>query len=326
MAVGILGMGAYVPSGVVDNAKVAEWADVPQDWIEQRTGIGQRRYATDDTPTSALGVAAVRNLMRDYPDALSDVGAIIVATSTPDQPIPATAAILQDAVGLSGVPAWDVNAVCSGFVFAFVQGAALVDAGSMERVLIVAADKYSVLMDRSDERTVSLFGDGAGAVVVGRVPDGYGLRAHRLYTHGEHSALVEVIAGGTRRASDQAARDAGEHLFRMQGRRVREYLISTLPAAIDAVLKDTGLSVAGIDRWVFHQANPRLLEDVATRLGIDPARMPMTGPYLGNTGGASIAITLAHTDAARPLQRGDHVLLGVVGGGMTGAAAVMTWY
>lgn len=333
MAVGILGMGAYLPPDVIDNATVSAWADVTREWIDTRTGIRERRYATSETPTSTLGVQAVRNLMRDDPNALRDVGAIIFATSTPDQPIPATAAILQDALGLSGVPAWDTNAVCSGFLFALVHGAALVqsgalaDAGSMApRVLIVAADKYSALMDRTDARTVSLFGDGAGAVVVGWVPEGYGLLAHRLYTHGEHRALVEVVAGGTRRPSDQAARDAGDHLFRMRGREVRNYLVDTLPVAIETVLEDAGLSASEIDRWVFHQANPRLLTDVARRLGIDLGRVPMTGPYTGNTGGATIPITLAHTDAARPLERGERVLFAAVGGGMNGGAAVLTWY
>lgn len=325
MPAGILAVGAHVPGRVIDNDTISEWTGAPPEWIEERTGITTRRYAAEDERTSDLAHQAVLDLVRTRPDALDDLGAVIVATSTPDQPQPATAAYLQHGLGLSGVPAFDLNAVCSGFLYGLDVASALVER-TPRPVLMVAADKYSSIMARDDRRTVSLFGDGAGAVLVGPVPDGYGLRASRLMAHGEHRELVEVVGGGTRSPLTSDGLAAGEHLFRMRGRDVKQYAIDTLPVAIDDVLAQSGLTTADVDRFVFHQANPRLLEVLAKRLGIDVGRMPLTGPDFGNTGCASIPVTLRRSAAERPLERGERVLFASVGGGMTAGAAVLTWY
>jgi 3-oxoacyl-[acyl-carrier-protein] synthase-3 len=327
VAVGILGIGSHVPDGIIGNATISEWTNTSPQWIVERTGILERRYADRGTTTSALGHAAVGDLVGRHPDALTDLGAVIVATSTPDQPQPATAAILQRELGLSGVAAFDLNAVCSGFVYALTVGSALVgQPGWAPRVLVVAADLYSSIMDRTDRKTVSLFGDGAGAVLLGRVPDGFGLHASRLTAHGEHRELVEVVGGGTRRRLDADALAAGDDRFRMRGRDVRDYALRTLPEIVHDVLDDAGLGLDDIDRFVFHQANPKLLEDLAKALGIDLGRIPLTAPRYGNTGSASIPITLCHSHREQPLRRGERVLFAAVGGGMTAGAAVLTWY
>lgn len=327
MPVGILGFGAHAPADVIDNEVIGSWTGASPEWIEERTGILRRRYARPETRTSDLAHLAVLDLLRARPTAVDEADALIVATSTPDQPQPATAAILQDRIGRTGIPAFDLNAVCSGFLFGLEVATALVERVAGPRtVLLVAADKYSSIMDRRDRRTVSLFGDGAGAVLVGRVPEGYGVHAVRTVTHGQLRELVEVVGGGTRRPLDPEAFAAGEHLFRMQGRQVKAYALETLPPLIDDVLGSSGMTLSDVDRFVFHQANPRLLESLVKSMGIDLGRVEFTAPDFGNTGSASILITLRAAHENRLVVRGERILFAAVGGGMTAGAAVTTWY
>ncbi|MFD6529323.1 3-oxoacyl-ACP synthase III family protein [Streptomyces sp. NPDC060184] len=327
MPVGIIRIGAHVPPDVVDNATVARWSGASPDWTDQRTGIRERRYAADGVATSDLATAAALDALGADREEWPHIDWIALATSTGDRPQPATAALTQDKLGLHGIPAFDVNAVCSGFLFALDIGRALVDRpGGESGALVVAADMYSRIMNRSDRKTVALFGDGAGAAVLGPVPEGYGIHAVKLVTDGDRSGLVGVAAGGTAKALDPQAWEAGEHLFAMDGRAVRDYVLATLPKLVAEVLQESSLELGDIDRVIFHQANTRLLEQCVRDLGIDPARVPMTAPRYGNTGAASIPITLHDAHLRSPLRRGERVLLAGVGGGMTAGAAVMTWY
>jgi 3-oxoacyl-[acyl-carrier-protein] synthase-3 len=328
MPVGILEVGVHVPATVVGNARIGRWADVRQEWVAERTGIRERRYASAGEATSDLAVAAVRDLLARRPGAGRDVGWLIVATATPDQPQPATAAAVQDGLGMDAVAAFDLNAVCSGFVYGLTVGAGLLATQPAQGryALLVGADMFSSVMNRRDRRTVSLFGDGAGAVLLGEVPEGYGLRASRLVSHGRLRSLVEVPAGGTRTPLTARARRAGRHLFRMDGRAVSDYALRVLPEVIGDALADSGLALGDIDRFVFHQPNVRLLEKLTAELGIDPDRVPITARELGNTGAASIPLTLDRTHRERPLRRGERVLLAALGGGMTAAAAVLVWF
>jgi 3-oxoacyl-(acyl-carrier-protein) synthase III len=184
----------------------------------------------------------------------------------------------------------------------------------------------STIMDRRDRRTVSLFGDGAGAALLGHVPDGYGLLVSRLITDGEFHHFVGVEAGGTRRRLTEAGLREGADLLRMNGREVKNYAIGTLGKLVHGVLEDAGLNIADIDRFVMHQANVRLLEAFAADNGVDPAKVMLTAPEYGNTAAASIPITLAATEVQRPFTRGEHVLMAAIGGGMTAAAALLRWY
>ncbi|MGW8725581.1 3-oxoacyl-ACP synthase III family protein [Streptomyces sp. NPDC055808] len=325
--IGIVGLGSYVPPDVVDNAQVAAWSGAEPEWIEERTGIRERHYVTPGTTTSQLAHPAAAAALRGDPDLAENLGVLIVATSTPDQPQPSTAVILQQALGLTNVPAFDVNAVCSGFLYALAVAESLLSHRMAGRHgLVVGADIYSSLMDRTDRRTLSLFGDGAGAVLLGPVPHGYGLRGLDLQAHGEYRDFVEVIAGGTRRPADEAARAAGDHLFRMQGRPVRDYALRTFPKVIANALDQAGLGLHDVDRFILHQANTRLVEACVAELGVDPAKVPLTAPVFGNTAAASIPLTLDSEHRRRPFTRGEHVVLAGVGGGMTAGAAVVTWY
>ncbi|MFJ2828014.1 3-oxoacyl-ACP synthase III family protein [Streptomyces sp. NPDC087263] len=328
MAIGILEVGHYVPDRVVGNSDIADWADVPEEWVTERTGIRERRYAPPGTATSDLGHEAVRALLARRPVAGGDIGCLIVATATPDQPQPATAAVLQDRLGLDGAAAFDVNAVCSGFVYGVAVASGMLSAGSFTGpyALVVAADMFSSVMNRRDRRTVSLFGDGAGAALLGPVPEGYGIRASRLVSHGSLRSLVEVPAGGTRKPLTPQAYRAGEHLFRMDGRAVAQYAVKVLPEVVQDALTTAGIGLDDIDRFIFHQPNVRLLEKLTAELGIDPDRVQVTATEFGNTGAASVPITLRAAQEKRPFRRGERILLAAVGGGMTAAAVVLVWF
>ncbi|WP_026123436.1 3-oxoacyl-ACP synthase III family protein [Nocardiopsis chromatogenes] len=328
MPIGILALGSHVPEEAVDNAQVGEWAGVPEEWLEERTGIRRRRYAPAGEATSDLALHAARDLLERAQATEREIGPLVVATATPDRPQPATAAVVQAGLGTEPGAAFDVNAVCSGFVYALESAAGLLEVrpshGSY--ALVIGADKYSSVMDRGDRRTVGLFGDGAGAALLGAVPEGYGIRATRLVSHGSLHALVEVPAGGTRRPLTPEARRRGEHFFRMEGRQVREYVLRVLPEIVEGTVQDAGLSIGDIDRFIFHQANARLIEKVAAELGADPARVPMTAPEFGNTGAASIPVTMRYSQRRQPFRRGERILLAAVGGGMSAAGAVLLWY
>ncbi|MFG2121834.1 3-oxoacyl-ACP synthase III family protein [Streptomyces sp. NPDC048710] len=328
MAVGVLSIGSHTPDRIVDNQQISEWTGMSAEWVAERTGILERRYAEPGTTTSDLALPAAREALDGLgPEVREQLAALIVATCTPDVPQPSTASILQHKLGLDSLPAFDVNAVCSGFLYGLAVAEGLIATGRQgSYALLVGADMFSTIMDRDDRRTVSLFGDGAGAVLLGQVPDGYGLQSLRLVTNGELNHYVGVEAGGTRTPLDQRARDAGEHFFRMDGRAVRDYALGVLDKLGNEVLDECGLRLDEVDRFVFHQANTRLLETFVERAGIDPERVVYTAPHLGNTVAASVPLTLHAAHRAKPFTRGERVLLASVGGGMTAGAALLNWY
>ncbi|MEU6478139.1 ketoacyl-ACP synthase III [Streptomyces sp. NPDC047017] len=322
---GILCTAGYVPPKVVANEKIGAWTGASERWIEERTGILERRYAPDGMSTSDLAVGAAARLLEETP-AAGEVDALVVATTTPDQPQPATAVFVQARLGLAGIPAFDVNAVCSGFLYGLDLADALLCAHRNWRsVLVIGSDTYSTIMDRADRRTVSLFGDGAGAALVGRVPDGYGIHATALIADGTTSDFVRVEGGGSRRPATTLD-DPDELFFRMNGRAVKEWALQHVPKAVHQALDEAGLSVDDIDRAVFHQGNLRLVHALGDALGIDRGKLACTAQRYGNTAAASIPLTLSESHHNQPLTRGEHVLMASVGGGMTAGASVMTWY
>ncbi|MEU6329032.1 ketoacyl-ACP synthase III [Streptomyces sp. NPDC047049] len=321
MAIGILGLDSYLPDRVVTNAEVADWAGTTEEWIKATTGVEERRYAAAEEATSDLAVAAALKVLDE--ETRGNLAAIVLATSTPDQPQPATAALVQRKLGLPGVPAFDLNAVCSGFLYALTVAEAVLARWSPEaRALVIGADKYSTIMNRADRRTVSLFGDAAGTVVLGRVPDGFGIQAAHLVTDGQYSEMIEVRAGGTRMPDGTPE----ERLFRMNGFTVREYVLNALPKAVRQVLDETGTALGEIDRFVLHQANPYLVESCAAELGVPLEKFPLTCVELGNTAVASVPVTLAAAHRQRPLRRGERILLASVGGGLSTGVVLLTWY
>jgi 3-oxoacyl-[acyl-carrier-protein] synthase-3 len=315
----ISAFGGYVPPDVIDNVKVASWTQKTPEWIVERTGIRERRYAAAGVPVSQLAYQAVLDMVRRYPDALKGITDIIVATSTPDRPQPPTAAILQDMLGLSGVPAFDLNAVCAGWLFGLRLAAAVTD-NQGGKVLLIGVDKYSGIMELVDPATVSLFGDGAGAAVIesGGEPLS-GLRSLVLASHGEYSHYVTVLAGGSEYPNSPDPRD---YRFQMRGKAVKEYVLERLPPLLSQACSQAGVQLKDLGALICHQANVRLLETLAARLGVDSELIPLTATWYGNTGAASLPLTLVAAHDRGLLTPGQPIGLCAVGGGMSLAAGI----
>ncbi|MFI6099309.1 3-oxoacyl-ACP synthase III family protein [Lentzea sp. NPDC051213] len=318
--VGIIGCGSYLPPRVVSNEEVAAAAGVPPGWIEERTGILSRRFADEDQAASDLAAHACAEALEDAGITAADVSVIVLATSTPDSPQPPTACVLQHRIGAHGAAAFDVNAVCSGFVFALDVARRMVADGGF--ALVVGVDVYSRIIDPADRRTAVLFGDGAGAVVLGPSATG-AIHGVRLASFGSHRELIGVPAGGSRIPPSKESLLAGEHYFQMNGRAVREFVKQEVPGAVHDFIGHLPVRADAVRHFIPHQANRIMLGELATEIGLPNARMHETVREFGNTGAASIPVTLA---AARgEIARGDDVLLTAFGGGMALGLALVRW-
>ncbi|MFI6639868.1 3-oxoacyl-ACP synthase III family protein [Streptomyces sp. NPDC050504] len=321
----ILGTGAYVPERIVSNDEVAAAAGVDDAWITGKTGIRERRWAADGQATSDLATAAGRAALRSAGLTADDLSVIVVATSTPDRPQPPTAAYVQQRLGAGGAAAFDVNAVCSGAVFA-LSAAEGVLARTGGHALVIGADVYSRILNRADRRTVILFGDGAGAVVLGASAD-HGPRVRHLALHsfGEHSDLIQVPAGGSRMPVDRTVLDAGLQYFTMDGRGVRDFVGDHLPQLVKGFLHECGVVPDDIGHFVPHQANGAMLDSVFAALELPQATMHRTVTHYANTGAASIPITLDAAARAGAFTAGDLILVAGFGGGMSAGFALVEW-
>ncbi|MFF4604383.1 3-oxoacyl-ACP synthase III family protein [Streptomyces sp. NPDC001339] len=324
-AVAILGTGSYLPSHVVTNDEIGAPAGVDDEWITRKTGIRERRFAKGDEATSDMAVMAARNALEDAGIRAAQLSQIIVATSTPDSPQPATAAHV--AHHLDAPPtaaAFDVNAVCAGFTYALAMAhrMAAADGG---HALVIGADMYSRYTDPADRRTRVLLGDGAGAVVIGPSPGPGRVVATRLLNFSEGLDLVKVPAGGTRLGTSHATLDDRLHYFAMDGRGVVDIVRAKLPGLLSDFLDEAGVSKEDIAHLVPHQGNGMMLRTLEQDLALPRARMHTTVAVYGNTGAASIPVTL--DDAARTgaLRDGGKVLLAAFGGGFTFGLVLIDW-
>ena len=327
-AIGIVGTGSYVPDNVISNEEIAAGAGVTADWIVGKTGIGQRHRAADHEATSDLAAEAARRALRQAGLTADQLSFVVVATSTPDHPQPATASIVQHLIGAGRAAAFDVNAVCSGFLYGLAVGSQLLGAGTDRAPgygLVVGADIYSRILDYSDRRTAVLFGDGAGAVVLGPVPAGLGVVETALIGRGDQHRLIGVRAGGSRTPASPETVAAGDHFFRMDGRAVRGFVHEALPAAVAGLLNQADLRADQVRHFIPHQANGVMLAEVWPELGLPKARLHLTVDQHANTGAASVAITLDTVHRRGALELGDLVLLAGFGGGMNIGAALLRW-
>ncbi|MFH9134323.1 3-oxoacyl-ACP synthase III family protein [Streptomyces sp. NPDC017524] len=314
---GMLGTGSYVPSRVMSNKDISTLSGVSEVAILRKTAIQERRWAEPEEATSDLAVAAARAALEQAGISASELGLIVVATSTPDSPQPATACVVADELGAgNGTAAFDVNSVCSGFTFALTIADQMLAGASADYALVIGADVYSRILSPTDRRTIVLFGDGAGAVVLG--PGGrQRLISTRLASFASARELIGVPGGGSRMpATEQVLRD-GMHYFSMNGRGVAEFVEGEVVPHIQEFLKDNGVSQDDIAHFVPHQANGRLLESMSERLGIPSARMATTVTRYGNTGAASVPITLDQLARSGAVAPGDLTLLAAFGGGMS---------
>ncbi|MEU5691856.1 ketoacyl-ACP synthase III [Actinosynnema sp. NPDC020468] len=323
--IGVVGTGSHLPPTAVGNHEIGAAAGVTDEWITRKTGIRSRRRAAPHEATSDLAAQAARAALAQAgiePDRLSYV---VVATSTPDHPQPATAGIVQHLIGATNAAAFDVNSVCSGFVFALTVASGLLRDRPDRHALVIGADIYSRILDYSDRRTAILFGDGAGAVVLGPVPEGQGLLDTRLTTRGDQHELIGVPAGGSRLPTSAATLAEGSHHFRMDGRGVRRFVEDSLAREVDALLHSASVRPEDIRHFVPHQANGVLLGEVWPTLGLPNATCHLTVEHHGNTGAASIPITLDLANREGLLAEHDLVLLCGFGGGMSVGSSLLSW-
>ncbi|MBY8882376.1 3-oxoacyl-ACP synthase III family protein [Actinacidiphila acidipaludis] len=321
--VAILGTGSYVPERVVSNDEAGAAAGVDDAWITGKTAIARRRWAAGHQATSDLATAAARAALASAGITPADVTVIVVATSTPDRPQPPTAAYVQHNLRATDAAAFDVNAVCSSEVFALSAAEGLL-ARRGGHALVVGADLYSRILNPADRRTVVLFGDGAGAMVLGPGTGGR-IRHLVLHTFGDLADLIQVPGGGSRRPLDGPALADGAQYFTMDGRGVRRFVEDRLPQLTKQFLHEAGVVPDDIAHFIPHQANGVMLDTVFADLALPNAVMHLTLTDLGNTGAASIPITLDHAARTGALHRGDLILLAGFGGGMSAGFALVQW-
>ncbi|WP_329221240.1 ketoacyl-ACP synthase III [Streptomyces sp. NBC_01485] len=314
---GILATGSYVPSRVMTNKDISELAGTSELAILRKTAIRERRWAKPEEATSDLAVAAARTALERAGIGAAELGLIIVATSTPDSPQPATACVVADELGAGhGTAAFDVNSVCSGFTFALSIAERTLADSTADYALVIGADVYSRILSPMDRRTIVLFGDGAGAVVLGP-GGGQRLVSTRLASFASARELIGVPGGGSRMPATQETLREGMQYFSMNGRGVSEFVETQVVPGIEEFLKDNGVSQGDIAHFVPHQANGRLLESMSERLGIPAERMATTVTRYGNTGAASVPITLDQLARSGAVAPGDLTLLAAFGGGMS---------
>ena len=318
----ILGCGGYLPEKVLTNAELSKIVDTSDDWITERTGIRQRHIAAEGELTSDLGIEAARVALERAEVDARDIDLIVLATSTPDNTFPASAVTIQAGLGITDGAAFDVQAVCSGFVFALATADNFLKSGQNKRALVIGSETFSRILDWEDRATCVLFGDGAGAVVIeaqeenGR-DDQPGILGSMLRSDGRHRDKLYVDGG-------PSSTGTVGHL-RMNGREVFRHAVTNISDVIRETLDATGFTAADIDWFVPHQANKRILDGTARKIGLDPEKIVITVADHANTSAASIPLALNQAYEDERLQKGDLVLMEAMGGGFTWGAVLARW-
>jgi 3-oxoacyl-[acyl-carrier-protein] synthase-3 len=318
----ILGCGSYLPGRILSNDELARSVETTDEWIVQRTGIRERHIAAAGELTSELALNAAHAALANARVEASSIDLIVLATSTPDQTFPATAVSLQAGLGITHGAAFDLQAVCSGFVYALSVTDGLLRAGSFKRALVIGAETFSRIVDWNDRTTCVLFGDGAGALVLeaqeqpGK-PGDRGILTTHLRSDGRYKAKLYVDGGPS------STQTVG-HL-RMEGREVFKHAVTMITDVIEDAFKATGYRAGDIDWFVPHQANKRIIDGSAHKLGIAPEKVVITVDRHGNTSAASIPLALADAAADRRIKRGHLILLEAMGGGFTWGSALLRW-
>jgi 3-oxoacyl-[acyl-carrier-protein] synthase-3 len=318
----VIGSGAYMPANIVTNEDLAKRVDTSDEWIRERTGIRQRHIVADGEKTSDLALAAAKAALKDAGITADDLDMVICATTTPDETFPATATIVQAKLGMTRGAAFDLQAVCSGFIYGLSVADNMIRGGQAKTVLLIGAESMSRLLDWTDRTTCVLFGDGAGAVVLqayeGRGDNAdQGILNTRLFSDGRLHDMLYVDGGPS------STRTTG-HL-RMQGKEVFRHAVTNIAAAITASADAAGVAVADIDWFVPHQANQRILDGTGRKLGIPGEKVISTVAMHGNTSAASVPLALETAVRDGRIKRGDLILLEAMGGGFTWGAALIRW-
>lgn len=323
---GILGVGAYAPERILTNHELEKMVDTSSEWIRSRSGITERRIAHEEQATSDLASVAALRALDDAGTAPEEVDLVIVATNTADMLFPATACLVQDRIGISKrAGAFDLSAGCTGFIHALVVGSQFVAAGTCRRVLVIGAETMSRVINWEDRSTCVLFGDGAGAVVLGPAPAGSGILASKLYTDGAGGPHLLFPAGGSRLPASRETLDKKLHYLQMNGREVFKFAVRVIGEAAEEVIAAAGLEKSDIDFFIPHQANIRIIESAAKRLCVSMDKVMINVERYGNTSTASIPLALEEAVHGGRINNGDQVVMVGFGAGLTWGAVVVRW-
>jgi 3-oxoacyl-[acyl-carrier-protein] synthase III len=322
--VSITGIGAHAPARVMKNDELARIVDTSDEWIVERTGIRERRVAGPEEALSDLARPAAEAALRQAGLQASAVDLIIVATVTPDMLFPSTGAILADQLGAKDAAAYDLSAGCTGFVYALVQAHGMLASGLAEHALVVGGDVLSKIVDWEDRSTCVLFGDGAGAVVLERVPDG-GFLGFELGADGSGGPELYMPAGGSRSPASAETVAKRQHYAKMNGREVFKFATRVLVDSAEKVLDECGVPVEEIDVYVPHQANVRIIDHARKKLGIPEERTVVNVDRFGNTSSGSIPLALGEAESDGRLKEGEMVLMTGMGAGLTWGSALIEW-
>lgn len=322
----ILGTGSYVPPKVITNEDLEKLVDTSDEWITARTGIKERHIVEDGVAASDLALEASREALDNCNLTIKDIDQIIVATVTPDRLFPSAACTLQEKLGAEGNSAMDLSAACSGFVYGLATAGGMISSGVLERVLLIGVETLSKLVNWKERETCVLFGDGAGAVVLGpSEDDSRGLLSVRMASDGGSGSMLELPAGGSRMPATHETIEQGKHFIHMQGNEVFKYAVRSMDEMARDALDKAGLEISNIDLLIPHQANLRIISATAKRLGISMDKVFVNVNRYGNTSAASVPLALDEARKEGRIGEGDLVELVTFGAGFTWGAAVIRW-
>jgi 3-oxoacyl-[acyl-carrier-protein] synthase-3 len=321
----ILSVGSYVPERILTNADLEKMVETSDEWIITRTGVKARHIAAENEYTSDLATQAALRAMRKSDVRPEQIDLIIVATITPDMPFPATACLVQRKIGAMRAAAFDVEAACSGFIYAMEIGQQFIMSHTFNTVLVVGAEKLSTIVDWQDRNTCVLFGDGAGAAILQTRPNAHGLLTACMGAEGDKADLLCMPAGGSRCPATMKSVAAGLHYLRMDGKETFKNAVTAMHTAGREALRRCELDISQIKCVIPHQANRRIIDAVAEKLGAKPEQVFVNLDKYGNTSAASVAIALDEVVESGRIERGDLILLVVFGAGFTWASAVIEW-
>ena len=324
-SVGIKGMGYYVPENVVTNFDLEKIVDTTDEWIRTRTGIEERRFASPDEATSYLSYKAALKAIEVAKIEKNQIDMIIVATCTPDYIAQGTSCLVQNKLGLTSIPCLDVNAACSGFIYGMSMAYSLVKSKIYKNILVVGAETLSRIIDMQDRNTCVLFGDGAGAVIIGEVEEGYGILGLSLGAEGEDDMILKVPAGGTRKPNNEETIKNRENFLIMKGKEVFKFAVTVLPKVTLNALEQSKLSVNDLSMIFPHQANERIIEAASKRIEFPLEKFYMNLSRYGNTSSASVGIALGEAVEKGLVKKGDNIALTGFGAGLTYGSMVMKW-
>jgi 3-oxoacyl-[acyl-carrier-protein] synthase-3 len=321
----LAGTGSRVPERVLTNADLERMVDTSDEWIVTRTGIRERRISEPGEAVTDLALPAARAALEMAGISPLDVDKIIVATVTPDRILPSASCTLQERLGASHAAAFDLNAACSGFVYGVSVGAGLIAAGTADTVLVIGAETLSKIVDYEDRATCVLFGDGAGAAVLRPCDPGHGILAARLRSDGTQGHVLEIPAGGSRLPASHDTVDAHGHFIKMKGNELFKFSVRAMETVTRQAVEEAGISLDKVRFLVPHQANMRIIQAVADRLGVGDDRLVLNIDRFGNTSAASIPISLDELLRSGRVMPGDVIGLVAFGGGVTWGAVVLEW-